>query len=341
MTKMDRTTHRTIRWICSLAAALLVVSCSNVEHWGPKVRRERQVELSASMQAGSALRVNIRNGPISVQGTDADGCHLTAKIQVHAASKEKAQEFAEAIQLRLQQTSDGLEVITDAPPTGGVGEYSVSLTLSVPRRTSLKLTTGEGELRISNIEGSIEAVTSNGDVQVENIKGDLRLKSYDGAITCMQVGAGAVDLYTTHGDARLSQAKATTCAIESADGLAYAADVQAESMNFRTTSGGIRCQNVAAKKLNCSSSDGSVYITWAPNAPKSPDVTVALTDGSITFVGVAEMSAVLDAFTNSGPIRAKIPGIADGRLDKSLKATLGAGGGRLVFTTHDGSITIR
>jgi DUF4097 and DUF4098 domain-containing protein YvlB len=128
--------------------------------------------------------------------------------------------------------------------------------------------------------------------------------------------------------------------MESSDGLVHLAEVQADNVDLHTTNGGIRCQNVAAKKLNCSSSAGSVYITWAPGAPKSPDVTVALTNGSITFVGISDISAVLDAFTNSGPIRAEIPGVAS-RLDKSLQTTLGEGGGRLMLTTHDGSITIR
>ena len=341
MMEMDRTTRRTIRWICSLAAALLMVSCNNGEQWGPKVRREREVDASASLPTGSTLRTSLKNGSISVQGTTGDVCRLTAKIEVHATSKQKAKEFADAIQVRLQPASDGLEVVTEAPPTAGLGDLSVSLTLSVPRRTALKLNTGQGEVRVSQIEGAVDVVTSDGDVLIENVKGGVRARSYDGAVTCSQIETGTVDLYATRGDVRLSQANVTTCAIESADGLAYAADVRADSMNLRTTIGGIRCQNVAAQKLNCSSTDGSVFITWAPEAPKSPDITVTLSEGSITFVGITEVSAVLEAFTNSGPIRAKIPGVAKGDSEKSLQAKLGEGGGRLVFTTHDGSITIR
>ncbi len=338
---MDRTTHKTIRRLCCLAAALLIVSCSNVEHWGPRVKREREVELSASLRAGATLRVHSRNGPVTVQGIDGAECRVVAKIQVQAPSKEKAKEFADAIQLRLQPSSDGLELVTEAPPAAGVGEYSVSLALFVPRQSALKLTTRQGLLRIDNIDGSVDAVTSKGDVQIESVKGSIVAKSYDGAVTCTKIQGGTVDLYATKGDIRLSDARVTTCGIESAEGLVYTADTRAESMTLRTSSGGIRCQNVATKKLNCSSTEGSVYITWAPDAPKSPDITVSLTDGHVVFVGITEISAVLDAFTNSGPIRARIPGVAKGDSDKSLQATLREGGGRLVFTTHDGSITIR
>jgi DUF4097 and DUF4098 domain-containing protein YvlB len=338
---MDQTASRIARWIWPLVAALLLVSCINVERWGPRVRREREVELSASMPPASALHADTKDGSISVQGADAEECRLTAKIQVRAASKEKADEIAEAIQVRLDRSADGLEVVTDAPRLDNIAEYSVSLTLLVPRRAALKLTTGDGQVSVKDIDGPVEARTANGNVQIENVKGDIRSRSYDGAVTCAQIEARNVDLYTSNGNIRLSQAQMTSCTIEGANGLVYLADVQVDSLNVRTGDGGVRCQNVAAQKLDCTSSNGSVYITWPPEGPKSPDITVALTDGSITFVGVTDVSVVLDAFTNSGPIRAELPGIAKGRLGKSFQTTIGAGGGRLMLTTHDGSITIR
>jgi DUF4097 and DUF4098 domain-containing protein YvlB len=327
-------------WFCSLAVILLEASCNDVEHWGPRVRRERNVESSAPMPAGSTLRIDLKNGPISVRGADANECRLSAKIEVHAASKEKAKEFADAVQVSLQPAGDGLEVVTKAPPTAGLGDFSVTLTLSVPRRTALKLVTGEGDVRISNIQGAIEAVTSEGNLQIDGVKGDLLAKNHEGDVTCSKIEGGSIDLYAARGDIRLEESKATSCKIENADGRVYVAETRAQSMFLRTTSGGIRCQNVSARKLDCTSSAGAAYITWAPDAPRSPDITVTLTDGSITFEGIADISAVLEAFSNSESINAKIPGVSR-EPGKTLQVTLRDGGGRLIFRTHEGSITIR
>jgi hypothetical protein len=339
---MDKATFKAIRRLCPLvAASFLLVSCINIEHWGPRAKRERELEQSASMQAGSSFRVSIKRGSISVQGADADECRLTAKIQAYATSKERAETLAEAIQVRLERSVDGLEAVVEAPRSANSADYSVSLVLTLPRRSASSLITGDGAVRVKDMDGSVEARTSDGDVEVDTIKGDVRLKSYNGAVTCSQVEAGIIDLYTNDGNIRLSQAKTNFCKVESSNGLIHLADIQAESLDARTNNGGIRCLNVATKRLNCNSTSGSVYITWGPSAPKSPDITVALTDGSITFVGITDMSAVLDAFSNTGPISADLPGVGKSRSGKSLQTTLGEGGGRLVFSTHDGSITIR
>ena len=333
-----RTTGRTCLLVVSL---FLVVSCIDIKHWGPRAKRERELELSASLQAGSSFHASTKNGSVSVQGTEADECRVTAKIHAYAVSKEKAEELAEAIQVRLERSGGGVEAIIEAPSSVNNADYSVSLTVAVPRRTALKLTLGDGRVRITNVDGSIKASTANGDVEIENAEGDIHLKSYNGAVTCSQIEGGTLDLYTSDGNIRVLRTKVASCKAESSNGMVYLANVQAESLDLHTSDGGIRCQNVAAKKLNCNSSNGSAFITWAPDAPRSPDITVALADGHITFVGIAGMSAVLDIFTNSGQIHADLPDVPKGGLGKSLQTTLGEGGGRLMFTTHDGSITIR
>lgn len=320
-------------------AALVLVSCAT-ERWEPRAKREREAEASASMPPGSVLRVDMKNGPITVQGADIDECRLAAKIQVRATSKEKAKEVADAIQVRLERSTEGLAVVTDAPSLSGIGDYSIALTLTVPRRSVPRLMTGAGDVRLKDIEGAVDAGTSQGDVRIDNVKGDIRAKSFSGEVRCTQIEAATVELYTRGGNMWLDQAKTTSCKAETSDGSVYLADLKTDSLDVQTTDGGIRCQNVAANKLNCTSSNGSVFITWPADGPRSPDVTVNLISGNITFAGITQMSTALDAFTSSGSISAEIPGEKT-RPDKLLRTTIGAGGGRLVLTTHEGSITIR
>jgi DUF4097 and DUF4098 domain-containing protein YvlB len=339
---MNKTAHGGIRRACVLIAAVfLVVSCTNTERWRPMAKWERQSKLSAPLPAGSLFRARTRDGSISVEGAATDECRVVATIQTYAASKERAREMAEEIQVRLDPSDDSLSVVIEAPSSVNSANYSVSLNVVVPHRTALRLATGDGKVHVTNVEGSVEATTADGDVTIEKVTGDARLKSSDGSVACSQIEAGVLDLCAYDGSVRVSQAKITSCNAESSDGMVYLADVSAESLDVQTKDGGVRCQNVAAEKLDCHSSAGSVYITWAPDAPKAPDITVALADGHITFVAPPDLSVVVDAFSNSGPIRAKGLGEPKGRNDNSLHAVVGDGRGRLTLTTHDGSITIR
>jgi DUF4097 and DUF4098 domain-containing protein YvlB len=327
--------------LCPLAAALLFVSCIDTGRLGPRAKRERETEVSAPMQVPFAFHTSIESGAISVQGADADECRLTAKILAYGANKALAKEAVEGVQVRLVPSAGGLEAVVDAPRSVNKADYSVSFTVVVPRATALKLATNNGKIRVKNIDNSVEAGTADGDVEIDSIKGDVHAKTHNGAVTCAEIEAGVIDLYSRGGGVRLSQAKANSCVADSFDGRLYLADVRSDTLDLRTTDGGIRCQNVAAKKLNCSSSDGPVYITWPPDAPRSPDITVALSSGSITFVGTADMSVVVDAFTATGSIKGDFPGVVKSRVENSVRATIGEGGGRLSLTTHDGSITIR
>jgi hypothetical protein len=325
---------------CPLVAALLAVSC-NTENWGPRVRRDRQLAVSAPLQSGKTLRAETKDGAISVQAADVKECRLTANIQVHASNKQKAAELADAIQITLRATPDGLETVTDIPRTIDSVDCRIALTLVVPRRTALKLTSGRGAIQVKDVEGPVEANTAKGEVKVETAKGDVNLTSHNGSVTCTRSDSNSIELYSGDGDIWLSESRAVSCNIRGANSSVYLADLHADILDIRTSVGGVRCRNVAAQKLDCSNSEGSVYITWAPDAPKSPDITVAAGDGNITFVGINNVSVVLNAFTKSGHINARIPGIAESRIDKSIQATIGPGGGRLVLSTHNGVVAIQ
>ena len=93
-------------------------------------------------------------------------------------------------------------------------------------------------------------------------------------------------------------------------------------------------------QLQCRTSDGSVHIVCAADAPTVIDARVSTSDGGITFAAPQGLSAVVEASTDDGSIRTALPITVEGKVDKSLRGTVGAGEGRLILKTHDGSITI-
>lgn len=321
---------------------LLASSCVYVSGcgWDQMAKYERQVELSAPLEPGSTLSAATRDGSITLEGTQSTECRLLATIRTRAASEEKAQELNEQIDVALEAAGDTLKLVIDKPAVIRNASYGVSLEGTVPARTNLTLTTSDGSVHLANIEGVIDARTSDGSIQAEGIKGDTKLKTSDGRIQCARIEAGTVDLRTSDGSVKLEDATATSCTARTSDGSITLADVRTDSLALHTSDGSVRCRDIAMNRLECRTSDGSVHITCAPDAPTVIDGTVSTSDGSITFAAPQGLSAVVEASTDDGSIRTGMPITVEGKVDKSLRGTIGAGEGRLVLKTHDGSITI-
>ncbi len=325
--------------ILFLASSCVYVSgCGD---WGQMAKYERQMELSAPLEPGSTFAAETRDGSITLEGTQSTECKLIATIRARASTEEKAQELGEQIQVRLEPAGQTLRLVIDKPSGIRNAHYGVSLAGTVPIQTNLALITSDGSVHLAHIEGTIDAKTSDGSIQAERIKGDTKLKTSDGRIQCAGVEAGTLDLHTSDGSIKLEDVIATSCSARTSDGSITLADARTESLALRTSDGGIRCQGIATDRLDCHTSDGPVHIECATDAPSVIDATVSTSDGSITFAAPQGLSAVVEASTNDGSIHTALPITVEGKVGKSLRGTIGAGEGRLILKTHDGSITLK
>ncbi len=271
--------------------------------WGPTVRHERQVELSAPLATGSTFQARTGDGAITVEGAETTDCTVLATIRAYAKTQEAAQELAEEIQVELKPSDGGLAVVIDKPALIRQASFGVSLAVTLPMQTSLDLVTSDGSVRIANIQGQIVATTSDGSVRVEHVQGSVRLKTSDGSI--------------------------------------HLAEMRGDSLEARTSDGSIRGEGLATAHLVCHTSDGSIHIECAPDAPNAPEIALTTSDGGITLAVPPDLSAVIDASTSDGSIRTAMPISVEGRIGKSLHGTVGAGEGKITLRTSDGSIAIR
>ncbi len=300
--------RKRISLACLLGLTLfLVSSCVYVEGCGYSTgwaaKCERQVELSAPLQPGSAFEARTRDGSITVEGNQTSECRVLATIRTHASTQEKAQELAEQIEVKLEPSGRGLVVVIQKPVMIHNAGYGVSLAVTAPTQTSLELVTSDGSVDITDIQGTIVATTSDGSIRVIDIQGDVKLKTSDGSIRV--------------------------------------AEMRGDSLEVRTSDGGIRCEDIVVARLIGHTSDGSVHVACAAGAPQAPEMAVTTSDGSITLVAPPDLSAVIDASTSDGSIRTSLPVTIEGRVGKSLHGTIGAGEGQITLRTSDGSITIR
>ncbi|UCG57608.1 MAG: DUF4097 family beta strand repeat protein [Phycisphaerales bacterium] len=327
----------------SLLVLLVVIpGCVIQIGGGPmSARYERQVTLSAPLQPGSAFAAQTSDGSITVEGAQVTECNVIATIVARAMTEEAARELAEAIKIKLEPTANGLATKIEKPLYKRNRNFSVSFDVTTPDRTDLQLTSSDGSVKVADIAGKVEAKTSDGSISVEDTNGDAKLRTSDGSITCTKATAGSLELHTSDGSIRILQSSAETCDAHTSDGNITVTEVKGDNLILRTSDGGIKCRDITAGRLNCRTSDGPVHIQYAKDVRGPLDVRATTSDGSITFVGPAGLSAVFDAYTSDGSIHTELPIAVTGKIGKSLRGTIGTGEGKVYLKTGDGSITIK
>ena len=164
-------------------------------------RYERAVQLSAPLQEGSLFAAQTHNGSITVNGADVGECNLTATIVARAVTEEEAQRLAEQTQVSLEPSGNKLTAKIEKPYTRTNQSVSVSLDVTVPNHSDLQITTHNGAVEISNINGQIEGLTHNGKVSTTQVSGAANLQTHNGSVRCEEI-SGDVQLKTHNGSVK-------------------------------------------------------------------------------------------------------------------------------------------
>ena len=175
--------------------------CSNDWSNGDKVSGRDLREVTVS---GGSLTVDgKRNGGIQVRGENRSDILIRACVQTWANTAEAAQAMAKEIRLET----------TGTVRAEGVSEengWSVSYQILVPRSTNLKLTTMNGGISISDVEGTMEFDAKNGGIHLNNLAGSVKGRTTNGGLHIELTGntwkGDGIDVETTNGGVHLSMA---------------------------------------------------------------------------------------------------------------------------------------
>ena len=190
--------------LVTLLSCLLIAiagCCVQIGCGVPLAKYERTVRLSAPLPADGLFAAQTHNGYITITGADVADCNLTATIIARAGSQEKAKKLAEQTKVTLQTAANKLTAKIEKPLTILNQSVSVSLDVIIPSQAGLQLTTHNGDVKITNVCGRLNATTHNGRVTASQICGKARFRTHNGSITCKQV-SGDVHLRTHNGNIR-------------------------------------------------------------------------------------------------------------------------------------------
>jgi Putative adhesin len=226
-------------------------------------------------------------------------------------------------------SDEAIAHVADNPPINQAGniisvgdqhneEYgrhvSIDYEVTTPAATMLVAESGSGDLRLSNLNGTVRAHTGSGSISADKLGAGSRLETGSGTIEATNL-MGSTTLETGSGDLRAQ--------------LASAGDVVAS-----TGSGSIKLENVQGA-VKAETGSGSLEVGGQPTSPWKLETG----SGDITMrVGNSHFN--LDAETGSGSVKSDPPLTTHVADKHHVNGTVNGGGPTVKAQTGSGDIRI-
>jgi hypothetical protein len=242
--------------------AVLLLGWGTLQVVSQLAHEERTTSTTFDAAGLTVLDVQVDSGSINVVGTDAEDVTVTARISDGLLSTAERQTIV----------GDRLELRGRCP--GPVSNFcDVAYTIEVPARMGVYARSENDSIRLTGVEGDIDARSNNGPVVVRGSgEGRLRLATDNGTVDGTDLRAAEVDADTDNGSVTLVFARPPT-AVEATsdngdvtvavpdDGTAYAVDV---ATSRGSDAAPIRTDPSSRRTIRVRSDNGSVLITYRP-----------------------------------------------------------------------------
>jgi DUF4097 and DUF4098 domain-containing protein YvlB len=329
---MKHFTQRSLAWAVTTALLLLVSAAV------PARSAEGAFDRTLKLTGAADLDVTTGSGNITVRRGEAGTVRVHGEIRARGGwdmNEDLAERKVKALEANppIEQTGNIVRIghIQDPDLRRNV---SISYELDVPADTQLKsqtgsgnqsiqdiqgpvkITSGSGGLKISNIGDEVRAETGSGDIQVDSVHGNAYLHTGSGSIRGQGIG-GAIAAETGSGNLQLSQSAPGPVKVVTGSGTAQLTGIRG-SLRAQTGSGGI-------------TADGEPTGEWILHAG-SGDLTVRVPSSA---------GFDLDAHSGSGQISTDHPITVEGTLSRhEMRGKVRGGGFHLEMETGSGNIRI-
>jgi DUF4097 and DUF4098 domain-containing protein YvlB len=140
-------------------------------------------EFSGTAPAARRLRVNA-HGPVSVQAGSASNISFSVRVSVRARTEVEARNVMQRYNVRL--SSQGEWVVLTAPG----GPIISTVTVKTPRLEQVVVSTSDGGVEASGVDGTLDVDTGAGDLTIDRIGGDCKLVTGGGDVKVGSIGGG-------------------------------------------------------------------------------------------------------------------------------------------------------
>jgi hypothetical protein len=265
---------------------ILIASC--VLSAFAREESKREFSKTFALPAGRSLRVDNRNGRVSIRTHARPEAQIHVTIRCSAPAADEARRCADAIQIVADEASGAVRTVY---PNNWRGDfsYNVDYDITMPATAGLELRNRFGNTDVSNLQASATINSANGSVtflsgrgrqRIENSFGNVEVRNNDGDVT-VNNGNGSVIAADITGAVDVTNRFGNTRVVNPGRGV-----------TIHSNNGAIEAQNVGGTAV-ISNSFGRVVVTDAKS-----DVTVQNQNGEIVVNGIAGIADLHTTFAS-------------------------------------------
>lgn len=259
------------------------------------------------------VHVNVGDGSIHVITSDSPQVEFRVKYEGYTLDRN----------LFIESRQDGNRVELKARSklgiAIGINVRRLSTEVRMPKDADLQLETGDGDVDVASLNGTVTLQSGDGRLRVSHLSGTIDLHTGDGAISAdslkgsirLRTGDGSIDASDVDG-----KVEATT-----GDGPIHLAG-RFDGLDLRT-------------------GDGSISARVASGSSMSSSWNIHTGDGAVDLALPTDFKADLKASTSDGHITLGLPVTVEGEVSPSRVAgKMNGGGAPLMIRSGDGSIRL-
>ena len=154
-----------------LSSALLAVT-THVVPVTPARTQTVTLDTTLAVPAATRIALDLKSGgSVSIVG----GADKVVRVRVTEDGRD-----CKDCNVKLEQTSQGLQVSSDRPAAGGA---QLRFEIQVPNHFDVDLTSAGGEVQIEGVDGAIKGQTQSGALTLRRLSGEVDLTTMRGDVT--------------------------------------------------------------------------------------------------------------------------------------------------------------
>jgi hypothetical protein len=321
----------------SIAAAIIATSIAAIVAAGCAVGPSASGSFDRTLTVTAPIRLELANasGDVSITGSTDGKVHVHGEVRSSGMGFDNPQKRLDEMVSNppIEQKGDTVRVGKDLGR--GLRGLSISYVIEVPRDTEVDTTVASGSQTISQVRGPIKVQSASGSIRVDHIRRQAQLTTLSGSIDAHDIGddlrassaSGSVTVSNISGDVRISALSGNT-QITKPGGR-----VDADS-----ASGSVEVHG-ATTDVKAHSASGTIDVRGNPGSSSYWDLKTV--SGAVELGVPSDASFHLSADAVSGQIKTDVPIMIEEQGKHSLRARVGAGGGRVEVHTISGGIRVR
>lgn len=186
-----------------LVNRLLILACGATLLWTTGCKQssaQRRTEQFIPVAKNIQVQVTLASGYLTVVAGHKGMVSIQSLRRVSAVWS--AESKLSSIKVSATKKKGALHIVGKTPASTGGTKYHLHLRISVPPSTAITLKTQAGNIRLTNLQGDVQATTKRGELRGRGLTGRLTLSTGEGNII-LRGSPRQFQLKTRLGDVRL------------------------------------------------------------------------------------------------------------------------------------------